>query len=60
MLTDSNTNSIGGPTLKRKIDRIIGAQYYPPENSDYYKLLFNVPEVSINNLLSSKKATSSK
>eukprot|EP00957_Ditylum_brightwellii_P056091 4251666-Ditylum_brightwellii.AAC.1 len=60
MLADLDTNPIGGSTLKRKIDRIIDTKYCPPQNSDHYKLLFNAPEVSVDNLLSSKKATSSK
>eukprot|EP00957_Ditylum_brightwellii_P040678 3078850-Ditylum_brightwellii.AAC.1 len=59
VLADPNTKSIVRPTLKRKIGIIIGTQYYPPENSDHYNLLFNVPKVSIDNLLSSKKVTSS-
>eukprot|EP00957_Ditylum_brightwellii_P185626 14133650-Ditylum_brightwellii.AAC.1 len=44
MLVDPNTKPIGGSTFKRDIDRIIGTQYYPPKNSDHYKLLFNAPK----------------
>ena len=50
MLADPNTKPLGGPTLKRKIDRIIGTQYYPPEDSEHYKLLFLAREVSIDNI----------
>eukprot|EP00957_Ditylum_brightwellii_P049951 3786379-Ditylum_brightwellii.AAC.1 len=60
MLTDPNTKPIGDPTLQRKIDRVIGTQYYPSEGSEHHKILFYVPEVSITNISSSKKATPTK
>jgi hypothetical protein len=59
MLADPNTKPISGPTLKRKIDRIISTQYYPPEGSEHLKLLFQAPEVCIDIISTSKPSSSS-
>eukprot|EP00957_Ditylum_brightwellii_P140222 10684264-Ditylum_brightwellii.AAC.1 len=57
MLADPNTKPIGGLTLKRKIERIIGIKCYPPEDSEHIKLLFQAPEVSIDTISASKSSS---
>eukprot|EP00957_Ditylum_brightwellii_P092271 7025322-Ditylum_brightwellii.AAC.1 len=47
MLADINTKPQCGPTLQKKVDRIIGTRYYPPTHSEHHKLFFNTPGVSI-------------
>eukprot|EP00957_Ditylum_brightwellii_P167562 12756251-Ditylum_brightwellii.AAC.1 len=44
MLADQNTKPISSPTLNTKIDRIIGGQYYLPENLEHHTILFKAAE----------------
>eukprot|EP00957_Ditylum_brightwellii_P128047 9765567-Ditylum_brightwellii.AAC.1 len=40
MLSNPNTKPTGGPTLQKKTDCVIGAQFYPPTDSDHFPMLF--------------------
>eukprot|EP00957_Ditylum_brightwellii_P142322 10843190-Ditylum_brightwellii.AAC.1 len=40
MLSDPTTKPTRGPTLQQKTDHVIGARFYPPNDSDYFCMLF--------------------
>eukprot|EP00957_Ditylum_brightwellii_P058806 4458168-Ditylum_brightwellii.AAC.1 len=36
MLANPNSKPIGGPSPKKKTDRVIGIQFYPPSDTNHY------------------------
>eukprot|EP00957_Ditylum_brightwellii_P005062 384919-Ditylum_brightwellii.AAC.1 len=40
ILADPNIKPAGGPTLKKKTDRVIGTRFYLPSDTDHYCTFF--------------------